>query len=59
MKDRLPSIDWRGMAAAGNVYRHGYDVVDDNFVWNVVLNDLEPLRVAMLAELEAFRDGPE
>lgn len=52
LKSRHPAIDWRGMAAAGNVYRHGYDALDDVYVWDVVKNDLEPLRIAMAVERE-------
>ncbi len=54
MKSRLSSIDWRGMAAAGNVYRHGYDVVDETYVWDVVTRDLEPLHAAMILELRTL-----
>lgn len=32
MKARLSQIDWRGIAAVGNVYRHGYDSIDNVFV---------------------------
>ena len=33
LKARYPTIPWTGIAAAGNVYRHGYDSVDDDVVW--------------------------
>lgn len=52
LKARHPQIDWRGIAASGNVYRHGYDGVDDAFVWDVVVRDLVPLQ----AVLEQERD---
>ncbi|HEX3487324.1 MAG TPA: HepT-like ribonuclease domain-containing protein, partial [Micropepsaceae bacterium] len=29
LKARFPDIDWRGIAAAGNIYRHNYDDVDE------------------------------
>ena len=32
------------MAAAGNVYRHEYEVVDDGLVWDTI-----PTRIGMLA----------
>ena len=28
LKERNPGIDWRAVAAAGNVYRHEYEGVD-------------------------------
>ena len=54
IKARFPQIDWRGIAAVGNVYRHGYDSIDNVFVWDVVIRDLEPLRLAMLSELQSL-----
>ncbi len=50
LKARHPDIDWRGIAATGNVYRHGYDGIDDAFVWDVVVRDLEPLRLVLEQE---------
>ena len=29
LKDRHPEIDWVAIAAAGNVYRHEYEAVDE------------------------------
>jgi uncharacterized protein with HEPN domain len=29
LRDRHPSIDWAAVAAAGNVYRHEYEAVDE------------------------------
>lgn len=54
MKSRWAAIDWRGMAAVGNVYRHSYDDVEKNLVWDVINRDLEPLRMAMLQEYRAL-----
>jgi uncharacterized protein with HEPN domain len=51
VKDRSAHVDWRGIAAAGNVYRHSYDNVETVLIWDVVTRDLEPLRAAMIAEL--------
>src|SRR5262249_35702465 len=50
IKVRSSDIDWRGIALAGNVYRHVYDMVDNTLVWDVVRRDLDPLRAAMIAE---------
>lgn len=51
-KTRHPSIPWREMAAAGNIYRHVYGVVDADDIWKTVQDDLPPLRSAVVAELE-------
>ena len=42
MKSRHPSIAWRDMAGAGNVYRHDYEDVALSYVWTTLRNDLPP-----------------
>jgi uncharacterized protein with HEPN domain len=34
MKSRHPSIAWRDMAGAGNIYRHDYEDVAARHVWH-------------------------
>jgi len=36
MKARHPSIAWKDMAGAGNVYRHDYEDVAARLVWDTV-----------------------
>ena len=55
LKDRHPDIDWIAVAAAGNVYRHEYEAVDENLIWHTVRHDLGVLRSAALIELECVR----
>ena len=52
LKKRHPEIDWAGAAAAGNVYRHEYEVVDELQLWQTVRHELSALRAAVMAELE-------
>jgi uncharacterized protein with HEPN domain len=52
LKARHPAIGWKQMAGAGNVYRHDYEDVAAEFVWETVERALPPLRVAIEAELE-------
>ena len=42
-KANNPSIDWPAVAAAGNVYRHEYELVDDALIWHTVQHGLEAL----------------
>jgi len=56
LKDRHPEIDWIAVAAAGNVYRHEYDGVDERLIWHTVRHDLAALRGVALMELERARD---
>ena len=51
LKQRHPEIAWAGVAAAGNVYRHEYDNVDEALVWHTIQHELEPLRQAVVDEL--------
>jgi uncharacterized protein with HEPN domain len=51
MKARHPSIAWRDMAGAGNVYRHDYDDVAARHVWHTFTQHLPPLRLVVLQEL--------
>ena len=51
LKARHPSIGWKQMAAAGNVYRHNYEDVAAHFVWETVQQALPALRAVVEAEV--------
>jgi len=57
LKARHPEIDWAAIAAAGNIYRHEYEGVDERLIWQTIQHDLEPLESAIRSELESL--GPE
>src|SRR5437660_8987220 len=44
LKHCHPTIDWTGVAVVGNIYRHAYDVVDNELVYNILQHDLAPIR---------------
>jgi uncharacterized protein with HEPN domain len=52
MKARHPAIGWKQMAAAGNIYRHDYEDVAAEFVWETVERALPPLRDVIEIELK-------
>ena len=56
LKDRHPAIQWKGMAAAGNIYRHEYEDVAAREVWDTLTLHLPPLRAVVEAELAALGD---
>src|SRR5271165_2270684 len=58
MKARHPDIPWIDMAAAGNVYRHDYEDVQQRAVWITVQRDLTPLLAAVEQELRQLGDLP-
>ena len=55
LRNRHPEIDWVAVAAAGNIYRHEYEVVDEALIWHTTRHDLAALR--SVAEEELSRGG--
>ena len=55
LKHRHRTIDWVGIAAVGNIYRHAYDVVDNTLVWYTIQHELTPLREAVEEELQRLK----
>jgi uncharacterized protein with HEPN domain len=51
---RHPSILWKEMAGASNVYRHGYESVEADDVWITIQDHLPALRSAVDLELVAL-----
>jgi uncharacterized protein with HEPN domain len=51
LKARHPTIPWKRMAGAGNVYRHYYEDVAAHFVWDTIHIEFPPLRIVIEAEL--------
>jgi uncharacterized protein with HEPN domain len=57
LKARHPSIEWRDMAGAGNIYRHEYEDVAARRVWRTLTVSLPLLKVVTEQELAAL-GGP-
>jgi uncharacterized protein with HEPN domain len=36
LRRRHPEFDWAAIAAAGNIYRHEYEVIDEALIWHTV-----------------------
>lgn len=51
-KDQHPLTPWAPIVAMRHFLVHGYYHVDAEEVWNVVMNDLGPLRDQLLSYLE-------
>jgi uncharacterized protein with HEPN domain len=51
LKARHPGISWKQMAGAGNVYRHDYEDVIAQLVWDTVQHALPPLRAVIEEEI--------
>jgi len=55
LKTRYPSIAWKDMAGAGNIYRHDYEDVAARLVWDTVQLALPPLREVVVRELAPYK----
>ncbi len=44
IKQQEPGISWRKMIDFGNLLRHAYQSTKTEFVWDIVQNDLPPLK---------------
>ena len=52
-KERFPEIPWKQVAGSGNIYRHGYEQVQEHRIWATIHEALPPLRAVVDAELNA------
>ena len=52
------NINWKAVAAAGNIYRHEYEVVDRAVVWHTATMDLDHLEGIVRQELARI-DNPQ
>lgn len=57
LKERRNEIDWTKIAASGNVYRHGYQAVRDEILWNTLKYALQPLKAVIEEELRRLEPG--
>ena len=56
LRDRHGELDWAAIAAAGNVYRHEYEAVDEALIWHTVQHDLATAIVAVV-EFDRFQSA--
>ena len=50
LRDRHPDLPWRAIMDVGNVYRHEYDNVAEEIVWQTVQHSLAPLLAVVESE---------
>jgi len=53
--NRHPEIDWPAIAAAGNVYRHEYEAVDEALIWHTLQYGLAALRTVSAEEFRRLQ----
>lgn len=49
VQEAHPEIPWRQIIGMRNVLTHGYEDVDPDIVWNVVVNEMPVLRDAIVS----------
>jgi uncharacterized protein with HEPN domain len=54
LKARHEDVDWVAVRDAGNVYRHAYELVTEERIWDTVTKRLDPVERAIAAELRRF-----
>lgn len=52
IKERYPATNWRQMAALRNVLAHAYHGIDNEIIWDIVINELEPLKEQVKSMLQ-------
>jgi uncharacterized protein with HEPN domain len=51
LRNRHPELPWREIMGVGNVYRHDYDNVAEEFVWRTVQHSLAQLLAFVESEI--------
>ena len=54
LRARHPELPWREIMGVGNIYRHDYDNVAEQFVWRTVHHSLAPLLAVVEAEIASL-----
>ena len=56
LKAMHPNIRWRSIAGIGNVLRHEYHSISDKVIWQVIKDELPPLKKAVLTMTAAIKE---
>jgi uncharacterized protein with HEPN domain len=51
LRERHPELPWRAIMGVGNVYRHNYDTVAEEYVWRTVHESLPALLAVIEVEI--------
>jgi uncharacterized protein with HEPN domain len=58
LRERHPALPWRAIMGLGNVYRHNYDNVAEEYVWRTVQHSLAPLLAVVEREIADLSAKP-
>jgi uncharacterized protein with HEPN domain len=51
LRDQHPELPWRAIMGVGNVYRHNYDTIAEEYVWRTVHESLPALLAVIEVEI--------
>jgi uncharacterized protein with HEPN domain len=54
VRERRPDLPWRAIMGAGNIYRHDYDNVAEEFIWRTLNESVPELLAASEEEIARF-----
>lgn len=56
LRARHPHLPWRNIMGVGNIYRHNYDAVQEEMIWETITHHLTPLLIAIETEIKSLPD---
>ena len=54
--DLMPEVPWQQVRALGNRLRHEYDAIQEERLWEIILQDLPALKAACERALQHLRE---
>ena len=58
LRERHPQLPWRPIMDVGNVYRHDYDNVAEEYVWRTANQSLDQFLSVVIEEIERQGSAP-
>jgi uncharacterized protein with HEPN domain len=55
--ERFPEINWPGVKGTRDILAHDYSGIDHEEIYHICLNDLQPLKHAVIRMREELADG--
>lgn len=52
LKNKFDKIDWHGMYKMRNIITHSYHSVDENIVWDIIINELPKDKVQITSIID-------
>ncbi len=56
LRARHAHLPWRNIMGVGNIYRHNYDAVQEEMIWETITYHLTPLLIVVETEIASLPD---